>query len=224
MLQIERVNDREEALRVALEGFGANLWTAIPGIVLSYNAAQGTVSVQPSIQSLITAPDGTSTYQDVAPLTNIPVVFMGGGAFVATFPIQAGDEALIILADRCIDAWWQSGGVQGQAEPRMHDIHDGFALIGPRSLARSIPNLSTTTAQFRTLDGSAYYELAPGGVANIVAPGGLNIRGPVNIAGDVNVTGTVEATEEGTFNSIPVSTHLHPGVQSGASDTGGPIP
>jgi hypothetical protein len=85
-------------------------------------------------------------------------------------------------------------------------------------------NLSNTTAQFRTVDSSTFVEIAGGGVVNIVAPGGLNISGPVNITGDVNVTGEVTASEEGTFNSIPVSTHLHGGVQPGSGDTGVPVP
>jgi hypothetical protein len=84
-------------------------------------------------------------------------------------------------------------------------------------------NVSTTTAQFRTLDGTTYYELASGGIANIVAPGGINLTGPVNITGAVSVTGAISATEEGTFNGIPLSTHLHPGVAPGANNTGEPI-
>jgi hypothetical protein len=156
-------------------------------------------------------------------LIDVLVAFMGGGGMVATFPVSVGDEALVIFADRCIDNWFLRGGIQQPREPRAHSIADGIAFVGPRSLARSLVNLSTSTAQFRTIDASTFVEIAGGGVVNIVAPGGLNITGPMNVAGDVSVTGTVEATEEGTFNSIPVSTHVHGGVQTGASDTGIPI-
>ena len=36
-------------------------------------------------------------------------------------------------ADRCIDAWMQSGGVQNPMTGRRHDLSDGFALVGFRS-------------------------------------------------------------------------------------------
>jgi hypothetical protein len=223
MLQLERVNDFEESLRVVLKGFQANLWTALPGIVQSYDHQKGTCVIQASIKVQVTSSDGSTSFVNLPPFPDVPVVYLGGGSFVATFPIQVGDEALVIFSSRCIDGWWQNGGVQAQAELRMHDLSDGFALIGPRSLARSIPNVSTTAAQLRSLDGSTYYELAPGGVANIVAPGGVNITGPVSITGDVEVTGKVTATDEGTFKTIPVSTHLHGEVKAGTDQTGVPI-
>ena len=219
MLQLERINDHEEALRLAFNGLMRSVWCAMIGIVTDNSKFQqrGTVTVEIAIQAMVSDAEGNQTPQTIRPLVDVPVVFMGGGAMVSTFPISVGDEALVVFADRCIDYWFAKGGVQRPAEPRAHSLSDGIALVGPRSLACLIPNLSTSTAQFRSLDGSTYVEIASGGIVNIVAPEGLNITG------DVNVTGTVTATKEGTFNSIPVSTHVHGGVQSGGSDTGAPV-
>jgi Phage protein Gp138 N-terminal domain/GpV Apex motif len=217
MLQRERFDDPEEALRIALDGYAVALWTALPGIVQSYDPIRGTCSVVPSINGMTRNPNGTTSFVNLPSLGDVPVVYMGGGSFVATFPIQQGDEALVIFSSRCIDSWFQNGGVQNPARRRIHSMSDGFAIIGPRSLARSIPNVSTSTVQLRSLDGSTYYELAGGQVANIVAPGGINITG------DVNVTGKVTATGEGQFNNIPVSTHKHTGVQPGSGTSGEPI-
>jgi len=223
MLQLERVNDPEEYLKIALDAFSASLWTSLPGIVNSYNAVQGTCVIAPAIQGRVRSSTGVISYVNLPLLVDVPVVYMGGGAFVATFPIQPGDEALVIFADRCIDGWWQSGGIQRPPDLRVHDLSDGFALIGSRSLAKSIPNVSTTTAQFRSLDGSTYFEVAPGQIANVVAPGGVNITGPVNITGNLNVTGTVTATQEGQFNNVEVSQHEHTGVQTGGGTSGPPV-
>lgn len=217
MDQRERLDDQQEGLRLLFEGFQANLWTALPGTVVSYDATKGTCVIQPTIQAQVTKPDGSQGFVNLPALPDVPVVYLGGGGFVATFPIQPGDEALVIFSSRCIDGWWQQGGVQPQAELRMHDLSDGFAIIGPRSLAKALTNVSTSTVQLRSLDGSTYFELAGGQVANIVAPGGLNITG------DITITGKVTATKEGTFNGIPVSTHLHTGVTAGSSNTGEPI-
>jgi hypothetical protein len=224
MRQSERVNDLEEALRAILRGFQANVQTAAPGIVQSYNAAKGTVVVQVAIQANVTDLEtGVVTPETIDFLQDVPVHYQSGGGFVATFPIQQGDGALIIFASRCIDGWWATGKVSAQSESRMHSLSDGFALIGPRSQANLIPNVSTSTAQFRSLDGSTYVEIAGGQVVNVVAPGGINIKGPVSITGNLSVSGTTVGQQEGTFKEIPVSTHLHPGVTSGGSETGAPI-
>lgn len=235
MRLLERNPSPTDMLQSALDGLAMSLWCALPGIIESYDPTKGTCSVLPSIQGRISNPDGTHRYEKMPLLQDCPVVYMGGGGFVATFPIQAGDECLVIFADRCIDGWWQNGGAQVPPDPRIHDLSDGFAIVGPRSQPSAIPNVSPSTAQLRSLDGSTYVEIASGGVVNIVAPGGLNITGPVTINGNLAVTGTttgtgnistqgtVTASGEGTFNGIEVSSHRHTGVQSGASNTGAPI-
>lgn len=235
MKQQQRINDFQNALRIALKTSALDLRCAAPGIVNSFDATRGTAQISLAIQGTVTDSEGNETQQPIRPLVDVPVVFLGGGNFVSTFPIQPGDEALVIFADRCIDAWFQSGGVQGEAELRAHDLSDGIAIVGPRSLARLIPNLSTATAQLRSLDGSTYFEVASNGEANVVAPAGVTITGPVRIVGSLSVSGTmtgsanmtingtVNATGEGTFSGIPVSTHIHGGVQTGAGDTGTPI-
>jgi hypothetical protein len=225
MRQTERANDLQEALRAMLRGFQANIWTATPGIVQSYNAVQGTVVVQVAIQANITDLDtGAVTPTTIDLLRDVPVCYLGGGGMVATFPIQQGDTALVIFASRSISAWWQNGGVQKQTAPRMHSLSDGFAFIGPRSLANSIPNVSTTTAQFRSLDGSTFVEIASGQVVNIVAPGGANITGSLSVNGNVSITGTATATGEVEGNGIKLSTHTHSGVTSGGGTSGPPVP
>lgn len=225
MLQQERINDEQDALRVALQSFRRTLWCAMVGIITdtSNYASQGTVTVELAIQATIIDAQGNETQQTIRPIVDVPVVFIGGGNMVTTYPVADGDETLIIFADRAIDYWFAKGSVQRAANSRSHDLTDAIAIVGPRSLAKSLANLSTDTAQFRTIDGSTYFEVASGGKTNIVAPGGVTITGPVAITGDVSITGKVTATKEGTFNSIPVSTHLHTGVQTGGSDTGAPI-
>ena len=78
----------------------------------------------------------------------MPVVFPGGGGFALTFPVAAGDECLVVFASRCIDAWWQSGGVGEPMEPRMHDLSDGFALIGVRSQPAHVSRRDVGSAAF----------------------------------------------------------------------------
>lgn len=163
----ERFDDPVEAIRAALEGKQAELWTAIPSIVQSFDPEAMTVTVQPAIRGKVEAPGGAVNSVALPLLVDVPVVFPCGGGFTLTFPIKAGDECLVVFSSRCIDAWWQSGGVQEPLETRMHDLSDGFALVGPFSQPNVIPNVSTEHTQLRTDDGLTYIEIQPSGRVRI---------------------------------------------------------
>lgn len=196
----ERFDDPVEGLRAAMDGRMAEVWTALPGIVQSFDPAAMTVVVQPSIKGVLTLANGTSRSVALPLLVDVPVVFPSGGGFTLTFPIAAGDECLAVLASRCIDAWWQSGGVQEPLEPRMHNLSDAFALVGPFSQPRTLPGVNTQDVQLRTNDGQAHvtikpdYTIAatnpaasivmtPGGVITGEATTSIDLRAPaVNIA------------------------------------------
>nr|WP_315596085.1 Gp138 family membrane-puncturing spike protein [uncultured Cupriavidus sp.] len=155
----ERVGDPETALREALDGMRAGLWTALPGIIDSFDPDAMTCQVQPGIKMLVRQLDGTTVSIPLPLLVDCPVQFPSGGNCSLTFPVAPGDECLVVFASRCIDGWWQSGGVQEQAELRMHDLSDGFVLLGFRSQPRVLANVSTSAAQLRTDDGQAFVEV-----------------------------------------------------------------
>src|SRR5260363_269205 len=49
----ERFEDAQEALRAAIHGALINVWTALPGIVQSFDAHALTVTVRPAIQGVV---------------------------------------------------------------------------------------------------------------------------------------------------------------------------
>lgn len=157
----ERMQDGVEALRAALDGRQAEMWTALPGIVESFDPAAMTVSVQPAIRGRVTRPDGSVVSVALPLLVDVPVVFPSGGGFTLTFPVAAGDDCLVVFGSRCIDAWWQSGGVQEPLEARMHDLSDAFCVIGPRSQPRVLSNVSTDDVELRSDDGQACVRIQP---------------------------------------------------------------
>lgn len=207
----ERFEDPVGALIAALTGWQAQLWTAIPGIVQSFDAAAMTVSVQPAIQGVRRNQDGSTSLLTPPLLLDCPVVFPGGGGYTLTFPINQGDEALVIFASRCIDAWWQSSGVQAQVEMRMHDLSDGFAIIGPRSRPRALSGVSTSSVQLRADDGGTFIELASGVI---------NILGNLNVQGNITATGNVTGGQD--TDPVVLNTHTHSGVDAGSDSSGPP--
>lgn len=234
----ERFRDREEALRQALDGRQAAIWTALPGYVLSFDPGAVTVTVQPGVKGKVTKPDGGSSYVDLPVLPDVPVCFPRGGGYTLTFPIQAGDECLVVFSSRNIDAWWQSGGSQQPGDARLHDLSDGFAIIGPMSQAAKIGDISATTTQLRSDDGELHVELDSGaGGITIKAPTGIRLDTPVvTLTGVLSVengqgaaasgtfVGTVRATEDVISSTVSGRHHVHSGVESGPSTTDQPVP
>lgn len=207
----ERINDPVEATRAALDGKQTEMWTALPGIIESYDAERQTCTVQPAIKGKVEAPGGAISSVALPLLVDVPVMFPGGGGVVMTFPIAQGDECLVVFASRCIDAWWQSGGVQEALEARMHDLSDGFAIVGPRSQARKLADVSTSEAQVRNEAGTMVLSFNPEtGRITATAPGGLHVVGTVTSTGDMVAGG------------ISLQHHTHSGVQTGGGNTGGP--
>lgn len=250
MDRLERFENLNEVLLVALQGERADIWTALPGIVQSFNPTAMTCSVQPALRfrigmpalnsysspTMTMDPSGQFAWDQMPLLTDCPVQFPGGGGVTLTFPIQAGDEALIILASRCIDAWWAYGGIQNQNAMRMHDLSDGFIIPQVRSQPRTFA-VSTTCAQLRNDAGTSFIQLnATTGEIDVTTTAAATITAStLTINGNVTVNGTITGSSSITVPDLVVSAsamvqgknigpaHVHSGVQSGINDSGGVV-
>ncbi|WP_241603829.1 Gp138 family membrane-puncturing spike protein [Rosenbergiella nectarea] len=193
----------------------ANVRVSMPGIIQSFNAEKCTVTVQPAISGWGQDGAGNLVSKDLPLLQDCPVIFPRGGGVSLTFPLIEGDECLIIFADRGIDFWHQSGGINKAVDDRMHDLSDAFVIPGPMSERRALKSVSTNSIQIRTDSGAQFIELTQSGAVNITAPN-ITLTGNVQVNGSVTSTGDMEA------GNISVQSHTHTGVQSGSSSTGKP--
>ncbi|EBT4809645.1 translation initiation factor IF-2 [Salmonella enterica] len=220
------------------------LRVSMPGIVQSFDPDTVTAVVQPAIKGYEPDSNGVSQSTTLPLLVDVPVVLPRGGGCTLTFPVKAGDECLVIFSDRCIDFWWQNGGVQEPVDDRVHDLSDAFCIVGPQSQAQKISGISMGAAQLRSDDGSTFFELNPSTQKiKIVAPGGLDIVTPLadfsakvtihgllswlsGMVGSVvsgvasKITGAVEFIGSVKANGKLIdNTHTHGGVQRGGSNT-----
>lgn len=255
----ERLHSDLQPMLMLMDTLRADLWTAMPGIVQSFDPVAMTCSVQPCIlANLQNEKTGKISTVQLPLLLDCPVFFPAGGGYTMTFPIAPGDECLVVFASRCIDAWWQAGGIQAQSLIRMHDLSDGFVFAGVRSQPRVLPAVSTGSVQLRTDDGSAFVEISgtdinavtpsnisanAGGDVDIDAGGqvtisagnsitlnaptivlnGQVIQGKGNHGGNCQMQGPLNVVEDVTAGNISLQSHVHSGVQSGGSNTGGPL-
>ncbi|EOY4401224.1 Gp138 family membrane-puncturing spike protein [Klebsiella michiganensis] len=240
------IEDREVYDSI-LKGAKQSIRVSMPGIIKSFDPETVTCVVEVSIY--IPKPESAEGKsidrlgQDNVfyPLIlDAPVIFPRGGGCTLTFPVKEGDECLVVFADRCIDFWWQSGGVQNGSRGRMHDYSDAFVIPGPQSQAKKISGISTTAAQLRTDDGSAFIELAAGGNITATTAGSATINAPeIILNGNVTINGNlsqgmgdsggtatmygpVTVTSDVTAGGKSLMTHTHGGVETGSGNTGEP--
>lgn len=207
-----------EVLRTALDGRQAAIWTALPCIVNTFDPVAMTLTAQPTSLIPYRNPSGKLELLQMPLLLDCPVMFPGGGGVTLTFPVKQGDECLMVFASRCIDSWWQSGGVQAPSEFRMHDLSDGFAFVGVRSQPRRL-TVSTGAAQLRSDSGLTIVEVdGDGEIINLTSPNPITITAP-----GLHVTGAIIAGFGG-MDAVNVQTHVHGGVQTGGSETDAPVP
>lgn len=198
----ERIDHAIDAIRAGVDERQTALRTSMPAIVQSVDFGSYSLSLQPAIQGSMTLPSGERQTTTLPILADVPVVIPRGGGFALTFPLRAGDQALVSFSDRCIDTWWQSGGVAPPAEERMHDLSDGLAIPGPVTPAHPISGISSERVELRddagtslvAIDRDGHIEMQGAETATLRDESGDN-------AVEVSASGTVSTTAETEITS-----------------------
>lgn len=202
--------DNQTGIQAQIDSAMLNVHTTLPAIVISFDADERTVTAQPTIQRVFSEGEGLSGAHNLPPCVDVPVVFPMGGGYELTFPVSAGDECLLIFAERCIDGWFTTGQPTPPQDYRRHDLSDAFAIVGVRSLSKQ-QSAWTGGAE---LHGNGNYvrlgansvELGVGGATLKLTAGGLNCSVPITAPNVIT-------------DNMDVNTHVHSGVKSGEDST-----
>lgn len=198
-----------------------DIHTALPAKVVSCDGHSATV------QLMITQVMKGGETLALPPLVDVPVGFYRGGGFCVTVPVKAGDEGLVIFAERCIDGWYVSGQQSAPLDTRFHDYSDAFFLPQGSSQPNRIPAYSADSLSLQTDDGSTFIRIKPGKIimqGDIEHTGNRTQQGNSLVNGDHSVKGNSESSG-GTIkhNGKDIGdTHTHSGVETGGGNTGAP--
>ncbi len=192
----EILNDNEESLRLALENMQSNLWTCLPAIIERVDLEKQTIEAQPTIQGQITDEEGIISYVNMPLLVDVPICFPKGGGYAITFPLEIGDEVLVVFSSRCIDGWWQNGGITSAPEFRMHDLSDGFAILAPTSQPLKLSSVSSNSFVIRDnegtkkieINGSKIYIKSDGNIELEASSTNISSTGSINLISDTSIT------------------------------------
>ncbi len=131
-------------IRQAIESRLADVHTAMPATIESYDAATGMAAVAPCLKRKYAA---SGELVDLPVISNVPVLFPRGGGAAITFPLVKGDVVLLVFAERSVDAWKTEGGKVDPQDTRKHALSDAFAIPGGYPKANP-PSACTITAAF----------------------------------------------------------------------------
>ncbi|MCG1038801.1 MULTISPECIES: Gp138 family membrane-puncturing spike protein [Burkholderiaceae] len=189
----------------------------LPAKIVGYDRKCNVATVQPQIMMLTTENRTLSR----PPLARVPVLALGGGGFVMSFPLKPGDAGWIKASDRDISLYLQSGGEVGPNTQRLHSFADGL-FIPDVMRGYTLADEDKANAVLQSADGLVRVALWSDKLkltAPMVELDAANVHCTGNLTADGRVTGRGGVT----FGETPAETHRHDGVQRGSDTSGGPV-
>ncbi|ACG60381.1 gp59 putative baseplate protein [Iodobacter phage PhiPLPE] len=222
-----------DLMKTAFVEMMKDVCTSIPGHILAFTAGGQIAQVQIGIMRV----DVNGQTFAPPPLIEVPVYFAGGSKFMIEHQLDPGDEGIVLFSQRCIDGWFNTGGVGENPIGRFHDYADAMFLPGMRSQPNAIKSFANNGIRMRDASGSSYIWLKNDGTGEIKVST-LKIIGDVEHTGSQKTSGTIEApnvkattkaespimsaTTSLTVAGKEMGNHTHGGVQTGPNNTGVP--
>lgn len=203
-----------EAVKNTVRSELSDVHTAVPGKIVSFDAATGLATVLPVMK--FKKPDGTSI--DYPQITGVPVLFPQGYGQNATiaFPVKAGDGCLIVVAENSID-YWQFG--QETDTDLSFDMTNAICIPGLFTKANAdVKQACDENAVVVNCSGSKI--VLKSGQAQITA-GTVTVNGNLKVNGNVSAwnvsAGNVTGSEDVTGGGISLKGHTHNGDSGGST-------
>lgn len=138
--------------------------TSMPGTVVDFDVATQTATITPNIRYIKNDINGTTKKVKMPDLSKVPCIFpySSSTGYCLTFPVQKGDQCLLIFSQRSIDNWYELSGIQDPVEKkyaRSHNISDAIAIMGAITKPTAIQNWQNDSIEVRNLDRSVYITL-----------------------------------------------------------------
>jgi hypothetical protein len=117
-----------EVIRLALDSRQRNVHTALPGTVVTYDAATQTASIDLLIEIAIPSRSKGHVYEQIPTLHGVPIGHPRGGGYVMHFPLVAGDHVWVMFSERSLDEVIKNGRRSQPRDLRMHNLSFAYAI------------------------------------------------------------------------------------------------
>jgi hypothetical protein len=136
---VTRKRALDELVTAGIDSRMLDVWTAIPGKVASYDSSVPSANVQPLVRRMTPDEDDASAFEDLPEIPNVPILFLGAGAFRITFPIAPGDSGLLIVCTNDLSAWLATGQPSDPGDLAVHHLAHAVFLPGLVPFSSPIP-------------------------------------------------------------------------------------
>ena len=158
--------EQRELLAGLIEAERRDMFTNLPGEVVSYDAKRQKAVIRPRLKQTF----GDKTMQ--APdLIDVPVQHPRAGGLIIHAPLKAGDEVTLHFAQRSLDEAAEQGTAADGRPGRMHDLSDAFATPSAHSKPKELTNLPADRLFIGTEDGKSGLHVKPDGTVDYVKDG-----------------------------------------------------
>lgn len=150
-MTVDRDDDlsREDLAELQFAAWAEELHTALPGRVESYDAAAQTADVRPMVRRALPNVEGGTTPREMPVLRSVPVVWPRTGSWFLHMPIVAGDSVLLVVLERDLARWRQTGAVSDPIDHRHHHLAHAVAVPGLFPRASALAENETATSNAR---------------------------------------------------------------------------
>lgn len=184
------------AIASAIKAYLAGIHTCRPGVITEYRSGDQRATVQPLIRRGYRDESGDRQVEQLPAISDVPVMFLGGGGGRLTFPVAAGDTGLLFFSEASLDIWLATGNDVDPLDDRRHTLTDAVFLPGLYDFAN-----------------------APSASGSAVVLSGPDVRlGSQNASSFVALANLV--LTELTKIATALTTHVHAGVTPGAGVSG----
>lgn len=141
----------EELMNASFDYQTNNMYTALPGIVVSVKDSLNTLSVD--VQPTVNIRNKDNTVKERPVVLNVPVQMPSSRTAAITYPVNVGDPVLLIYTMRGMDTWKRGNGTNTTpSDFRKFDKRDCIAIPGIWPFSESINNPQVRVWQHDTGD------------------------------------------------------------------------
>lgn len=160
----------------------------LPAVVVAVDAARQYASVR--VGSMVLGTDGTLTSHD--PIARIPILTVGAGGFLMSFPVKPGDLGWILASDRDVSLFLQQGGEAGPNTDRLKSFEDGL-FVPDTARTWALAGEDADNATWQAADGTAKLTLGAAKV-KVLHPALIEFDAPsATMSGNLTVNGNLSA-------------------------------
>ena len=166
-------------IRRMIDAALSDVHTSFPAIVVSYNAAFNTCSVQPCLKRIRTEDPENMTTVPLPVLEDVPVQQFGSGKVLFSVAPAAGSYGSVHISERSLENWIIDGGMVNASSQRRFDLSDAIFVPGLYPLKIDGDNgalpvnaaIDTDRVALRTRDGNTKISVLDNGTIELQTDG-----------------------------------------------------